>query len=172
MISAHKTNSRNASKGFTLLELIATMLIISVVVGSSAFFLSQSDTSDISHLPRKIEALSKSSIAKARREKQTQYIIFTHDQIRVTQSTLQDDQGKIANAESSKVSINLPKEVSIAVRKGNERHWTWLKKKSDQVIWVFSMSGVCEEISVILKTEDAEYETSFHPLTGLIISDS
>ena len=172
MTSAHKTNSTAQCRGFTLLELITVILIISVIFGSSIFFLSRSDKNDISHLPRKFEKLSKSTLTKARLEKKTHYIIFTHDKVTVVQSIDQTNKGTIPEMSSSELSMTIPKDVSIAIRKSHEKKWTWLNKNSDPVIWVFSISGICEELSIILKNEDSEMQATFHPLTGLIISDS
>lgn len=150
-------------KAFTLLEMVITMMIISIVMGSAFFAFSTNVSNPLTSLAPEIETLSTKAVQASVSKNQTQYIILTSSKIvHTTLPQLPDED----SPQSLINQINVPSGVIINYRKSNQDDWTTVSDRTDPIIWVISRSGISEQIELQLQFEDSAYEMSFDPITG------
>jgi hypothetical protein len=145
-------------------EIMMIMVVISIVIGGSIFLLSNDPSDKIQTLPSEIEQLAKTSLAKAKLDKRTQYILISPKYI-----WRSSDSEQTEPPSDSLTQIKLPTDCSIGYKRSGDAQWHWAKTKADKGIWTFSVAGICEQVSIIIKLNDSSAEISFHPLTAAII---
>jgi len=146
------------------MEMIMVMVVVSLIVGGSIFLLSNDSSDEIQTLPTEIEQLAKTSLTKTKLSQQTHYILISPSHLWISSNSEQ-----ITPTADIKNKITLPPNCSIGYRRSGETQWQWIKTNEDKAIWVFSVAGICEEFSIILKVNKSSAEIRFHPLTAAII---
>jgi len=162
MIRNLPTKNSKAFRGFTILELVIAMAIVVLFFGTAAIFAIQRGNEDLMLLSSDLRTLASESKEAALQENRSKYIIFTPTAI--WQSNDPDSE-----FDNGLPHLSVKSEFTVSVRLDQE--WITLNKDNPKVIWLFSSSGLCEQISLKLEADDASYEYDFHPLTAQIILD-
>jgi len=148
------------------MEMMIVMVVVSIIVAGSLVALSNDPSDEVHTLPLKIEKLTRRSLATAKNDKRTQYILISPDHI--WQST--DPSQTQPTAESSN-KVDFPPNSTISCKRIADTSWQQVQGLGDIAIWAFSASGICEEISIRIELDNSSAEMQFHPLTAAIIKD-
>lgn len=148
------------------MELIIVMVVVSIVVTGSIIVLSNNASDEVHTLPLKIEQLTKRSLAKAKIDKRTQYVLISPNHI--WQST---DPSQTEPTSETTNKVDLPPTCSISCKRLADTGWHQVNTLDDKAIWAFSASGICEEMSIMIQLDNSSAEIQFHPLTAAIIKD-
>lgn len=148
------------------MELMIVMVVVSIVVAGSIIALSNDASDEVHTLPLKIEKLTKRSLAKAKIDKQTQYILISPSHI--WQST---DPSQTQPTSESTNKVDFPPNSSISCKRLADNGWHQIRTLDDKAVWAFSSSGICEEMSIMIQLEKSSAEIQFHPLTAAIIKN-
>ena len=158
------TSIQQRQSGFTLLEIIIVLVVIGTIFGGSLLLLSTRPDDVINTLPREIENLVKSSLEKAKQQKQTHYIHLSKDSIWLSPVA---DETKPSSGGT--LHVPLPKDSTISYKAHSANQWNTVKRKQQIVHLAVSSSGICEHISLRITAGDSYAECNFHPLTGSLI---
>lgn len=164
MTSAHKTTLRKQQKGFTLLEVIITMVIISTMIAGAVLYMSQSSQGPITELAQKTQILAKKTLREAKSTDRPQSIYISHNAI-WAQAELVTTEDQTFR-ETPKGSIPVPEDITVSYLMPDDSTWTRLAKNDAPLVWAFTQTGLCEAISLKFESEKAVHELSFHALTA------
>lgn len=175
MTLAHKTLRNKPSslrhkpqRGFTLLEIVITMVIISVLLGSAALFFVGSSDESVEKLSRDTQLLAKKTMRSAK-EKQRAYSIF------ITSKSVwaEPEMLNLEEAETSTSAIPIDDGIIISYLLDEESGWQTISSNGATFVWSFSQNGLCEPLTLRFENDIAVDEVAFHPLTaGKIIDEN
>ncbi|WP_346189476.1 type II secretion system protein [Rubritalea halochordaticola] len=159
-------------QGFTLLEIIITLAIISLLMGSAFFAFSSDTSSRLAETEGQIEATATTALRRSASLGRPHYAIIRHDAIWVTE--LLDESADLSRIEpSAEISlVKIPAEITLSCKR-EDNDWVQLTERSDPIVWVFARSGICEVFSFMLEDENgSSYEMTVNPITGNFIDQN
>ncbi|SHJ16080.1 prepilin-type N-terminal cleavage/methylation domain-containing protein [Rubritalea squalenifaciens DSM 18772] len=171
MTSALRTNRlpiKKAHSGFTLLELIITLALISVLMGSAFFAFSANTSDEIIETQGAIEATATSTLRRSSTLGRPHYAIIRHDAIWVTELIDQTADLSRIQPSSDIALVDIPEGTILSCKRENGE-WVTMTEREDPVIWVFARSGICEVFSFRLEDGGSSFEMTVNPITGNFI---
>jgi prepilin-type N-terminal cleavage/methylation domain-containing protein len=176
--------------GFTLIEIVVTLFIVTLVIGAATLTLSTSGPKkDLLRPAVKMKVFARKALALARNTQRPHSIFMNQDYfvLRETHMRQEDiDQalapqqgagGRRANfkvddgeEEESGPAVrmveryDLDEGTELEVRRFNEKDWSLAKN----VDWNFYTSGICDPIMIRFNTEQGFIEMEFNPLTAKV----
>ena len=166
MTSAHKTplNKRLQPRaGFTLLEIMVTMAIISIILGSAVLFLANQSNGELDKLAQQTQIMAKQTLRKAKLEERPFSIYITPREIWVQPENMPLDDEDITPPKSSLI---VPQGVRISLLTDPDEDWFTLAKNDDPFIWTFTQSGLCDSLEIQFEDDDGIQTIAFHSLTA------
>ncbi|MGJ8671566.1 type II secretion system protein [Rubritalea sp.] len=171
MTLVHKTRFNSLPsprRGFTLLEIVVTMMIISVLLGSAALFFVGSSDEDVENLSRDTQRLAKKTMRSARDE-QRAYSLFISPKSIWSEPEMID----LEYVESRPNEIQIDEDITVSYLLDEESGWQRVSTNDTPFVWSFSQTGLCEPISLRFENDVAVDEVTFHPLTaGKLIDEN
>ncbi|MFC5050024.1 type II secretion system protein [Rubritalea spongiae] len=175
MTLAHKILCNNSpsprhdfQRGFTLLEIVITMVIISVLLGSAALFFVGSSDEAIEKLSRETQLLAKKTMRSAKDQQRAYSIIITSKSVWAEPEML-----NLEEAETSTIAIPVDKDITISYLLDEETGWQRITNNDSPFVWSFSQTGLCEPLTLRFENNIAVDEVTFHPLTaGKLIDEN
>lgn len=178
MISAAKTN--NASRGFTLIEIVIVLAIAAIIMGGAVgVMVYSSDERVLRDASGEIELLAKRARTIAILNQTPYALEFREGTVKLlpfAQAGLDDKQLKrniftqgdtqTANTSENR-QLTLEDGMEIRIRRWNSEDWLTTVKNTVHV-WRFDPNGLCEPISVRLTLGRSWIEDTYHPLTATI----
>lgn len=146
------------------MEIIIVMVVVSIIITGSFITLSNDASDEIQSLPSEIEQVTKRALSTAKIDKRTQYILISPSHI--WQST--DPDQTEPNSETTN-QVDLPPNCSISYKRSEDTGWSNVQTIKDKAVWVYSVAGICEEMSLMIQLENSSAEIRFHPLTAATI---
>lgn len=172
MTLAHRLTSRSkrcSRSGFTLLEIIITLSIIAILMGSAFFAFSTDQPTAVVDTKGQIETLGSTTQRRSVALGRPHYVIIRHDAIWATELIEPDDDLGKMEPSSSIAIVKIPPEIKLSCKR-EDADWLSMTERTDPVIWVFSRSGLCESFSFLLEDDKgAAYEMTVNPITGNFI---
>jgi prepilin-type N-terminal cleavage/methylation domain-containing protein len=171
MTSAHKTLSNKPSpphSGFTLLEIVITLAIITTLLGSSILFFLGETKQNLEQTSQQTQLLAKHTMREARELQRPLSILFTNKHIWV----VPESSPVTKEPPSLEDSISVDENITISYLIDNEQGWTILEPNSQPLVWTFTGTGICQALSLRFENDIATDEIDFHPLTAGKISNA
>lgn len=166
MTSAHKMRrSKRLQRraGFTLLEIMITMVIVSVLLGSAILFLAERSNGELEKLAQKTQILAKETLRNAKLQQRPFSIIISHKEIWAQPENWQlDDQ----NQPSANPTLDVPEGISISLSTHSDDEWFTLDKSDPPFIWTFTQSGICDPLEIRFENDGGIQTIAFHSLTA------
>lgn len=183
-ISAARNSMNKRAGGFTLLEIVFVLLLISLIVGGAVMFMvSSSDERKLKGASGKIEVMAKRARSIAVLQQKPYAIEFAPGSVKLmpyAEALMQSNQpmrhaAPAGLAESGATPIHetfTPEDgmVLSVQRWGNER-WFPIRERERQV-WRFDPDGLCEPIGLRINMNQSWMENHFHPLTAAVRESS
>ena len=186
-ISAVRTRNKHGA-GFTLLEIVMVLVIITIVIGSGIgmmYFSSEERT--LRGASGEIEILAKRARTIAILHQTPYAIEFRPGRVRLLPlaEAGQDERttalgntigGRRVETEDPegrspvREEISIDPDVTLSIRRWNTTAWQPMSDRFTHV-WRFDPDGLCEPVSIRLATGESWAEDTYHPLTATI-SDS
>jgi prepilin-type N-terminal cleavage/methylation domain-containing protein len=179
----HIQRSVSGSKGFTLIELIVTLAIVLIILGTAVFSIDA--VMEEGRLQKESTALklaARKSMRTALAERRSYTITFMPTYFTVSptypdpvpQEVLERQRRRGRQQEEEilppgAVRHDLERGMLLQVRRWGEMNWRLPGELGDR--WVFEPSGICEPISVRLSREDSYVELTFNPLTAAVAQE-
>lgn len=178
MISAAKTN--NASRGFTLIEIVIVLAIAAIIMGGAVgVMVYSSDERVLRDASGEIELLAKRARTIAILNQTPYALEFREGTVKLlplAQAGLDEKalkrsvftQGDTQSANTSNNrQLTLEDGMEVRIRRWNSEDWLTTVKNTVHV-WRFDPNGLCEPISVRLTLGHSWIEDTYHPLTATI----
>jgi prepilin-type N-terminal cleavage/methylation domain-containing protein len=187
-MSPTRVAPRRRSDGFTLIELVVTLFIITLILGMATFTLSTAGPKKKLLKPAvKMKVFAQKALSLARNTRR-QHSIFMNENFFILRETYMrqedinealDPTGRRAgfatrdDEEEPQAEIRmveryeLEEGTEIKVRRWNQKDWH-VPKNED---WNFYTSGICDPIMVQFSTKDGFIEMEFNPLTAKVQID-
>lgn len=179
MTSAAKTSK--LPQGFTLLEMVIVLVIISVMAGGAVgFMIFSSDERALSNASGEIELLAKRARTTAILQQTPYAIEFRQGVVRMLPlAQAGQDEKRTAggkriggvieeDAQNSEThSYRLDGAMQLSVKRWNSNDWLPTLKNSIH-IWRFDPDGLCEPLSIRIALDKSWAEDTYHPLTATI----
>lgn len=175
-------------RGFTLIEIVVTLFIITLIIGAATLSLSTAGPKKVLLRPAvKMKVFARKAMALARNT-QRPHSIFMNQNSFVLRETYMRQQdidealdpkgkgGRIgfqvkdedANQNLPEIRVveryDLDEGTEILVRRFGEKEWSTPKN----IDWNFYTSGICDPIMVQFTTKDGFIEMEFNPLTAKV----
>lgn len=178
MTSAAKTN--NASRGFTLIEIVIVLAIAAIIMGGAVgVMVYSSDERVLRNASGEIELLAKRARTIAILNQTPYALEFREgtvrllplaqaglDEKKLKRSIFTDDNSKAASTDQNR-QLTLDNGMELRIRRWNSDDWLSTTKNTVHV-WRFDPDGLCEPISVRLILGKSWSEDTYHPLTATI----
>ena len=168
-ISAHKTQHSKPRSGFTLLEIIITLAIISTIMGGAILMLTGGGSQLVDKVRLETQSLAKETLRDAKLHERPYSIIVSHEAIWSTPEVSRSEDDPLSPPE--KGLINIPETVTVSYLIAGDEEWSTITKSDEPLVWAFTQSGLCGALSLRFEDEDSIHEMSFHPLTAGELAD-
>ena len=182
--------------GFTLIELVVTLFIITLIIGAATMSLNSSGPKkDLLRPAVKMKVFAREALALARNTQRPHSIVMTPGSFVLRETFMRqedidesldpkrqeggrrrdfkiDEDDEVAEGAAARVvkSYDLDEGTEIQVRHFNERDWSPVTK--DKIgEWNFYTSGICDPIMIRFDTEQGFIEMEFNPLTAKVQLD-
>jgi len=166
MINSTSTRSR---KGFTLLEIIVTLSIIALFIGSAATLIAKRPNADLDNFILEFNQLARDSKVLAEKSGQARYLIFSRDTVLQVDRLVEEDR---VVSKSLQIPSGLVMHVKKHTADGSNEEWVKISRQSkNTVTWLFSRSGTCELIELKLAIDESDYSSKYHVLTAQPYND-
>lgn len=139
-------------------------MIMATIVGGSLLSLSTNSDDAVHTFPGEVEQLVKTSLEKAKKLKQTQYLHASKDSMWL--SSIADE---MKPSSENSLQIELPENSTFSYKPASAKQWIKVQNNQDILHIAFSTSGLSEYISIRITFDNSYAECSFHPLTGTLI---
>ena len=173
MTLVHKTtrNKRHQPRaGFTLLEIMVTMAIISIILGSAVLFLTNQSNGALEKLAQQTQIMAKQTLRKAKLEQRPFSISISPKEIWVQPARMQFE-GEDLQPHSP--GLTVPDGVRVSLLTHPEEGWITLSKNDPPFIWTFTQSGLCDSLEIQFEDDTGVQTIAFHSLTaGEIIDEN
>ncbi len=166
--------------GFTLLEMLIVLFLVSVVLGSAvALLVAPSDQKRLERQIGKVEQLGRQARGLAVLQQRSYIVTFQRDTLNLaplgfSDSDTERDTNIGVNGASSSAdvteSLTLDEEITFSV-KNWQQDWQVIEEREDIAEWVFEPTGVVEPISVRVEFERSWIEQTYHSLTGEVVQE-
>jgi len=150
MINSHQ------KRGFTILELVVVLFILSLFVATAASFLVGGSSVQADKFYANLQNFIRDTKPYTLSEKTTYYLHFDKD--RIWRSTNSEPEFL-----ESMDNIKLPAGTSMSL--GKDDKWTLLKK-GNSFTWMFSRSGINEPTQMRFSLDGSDFACSFNELTA------
>ncbi|MCB1226864.1 MAG: prepilin-type N-terminal cleavage/methylation domain-containing protein [Verrucomicrobiales bacterium] len=149
---------RRGAGGFTLLEMITVMAIMTLLVGVTSFAYQKLENDESTLKPRnELVRLAKLGVRAATLQGRGFAIAFEKDRFAL-----------IGLGEAPDTTCTLPADVTLYLRRWGQTSW----EPAAGQRWEIGAQGLCEPIRVRLEGPDSLLELRFNPLTGAPVSDA
>lgn len=178
MISAVRTT--NASRGFTLLEIVIVLAIAAMVIGGAVgTMVYSSDERALRSVSGEVELLAKRARTTSILQQIPYALEFREGIVRMMpfaqagkdlRKTIRGREigGEIVNDSVSEDNqVPLEGGMAISIRRWNSEKWLPTTKNVVHV-WRFDPDGLCEPISLRLSLDKSWAEDTYHPLSASI----
>lgn len=171
MTSTHRNNPQHTRHlGFTLIEVVVTLVIISVILASAVLFLSQNNNRKVAEITQKTQILAKETLRESKFSNRAQSIFITSSEIwSAPESSIQNDP---TETDSSIQRIEIPEGVTVSCRDSSNANWVTLAKNDPPFVWPFTRNGLCGAVSIRFESDEAVQQMTFHPLTAGELTDA
>ena len=180
--------SRGRRAGFTLIELVVVLFIITLIIGAAALTLSTAGPKKQLLRPAvKMKVFARKALALARSTQRPHSIFMSQDFFVLRETHMRQDdiddvldpKRKLGGRVGFRVDdedeealpairvverYDLDEGTEILVRRFGEKDWHTPKKED----WNFYTSGICDPIMVQFVTADGFIEMEFNPLTAKV----
>ena len=165
MTSAHKTlNKRFQPRaGFTLLEIMVTLAIISIISGSAVLFVANQSNGALDKLAQQTQIMAKETLRNAKLEERPFSIYITPREIWAQPESMQFEE---ENTTSPQSSLIVPQGVRVSLLTNQGDDWFTLGKNDAPFIWTFTQSGLCDSLEIRFEDDDNIQTIAFHSLTA------
>lgn len=192
MISTYQKIPPDAPKGrragFTLIEIVVTLFIITLVIGAATLSLSTAGPKKVLLRPAvKMKVFARKALALARNTQRPHSIFMNQDFFVLRETHMRQEDvddaldpkrqlgGRVGFQVEDDDAPALPEirvvdrydldgGTEILVRRFGEKEWRTPKNED----WNFYTSGICDPIMVQFVTEDGFIEMEFNPLTAKV----
>ncbi|CAN5248232.1 hypothetical protein BH23VER1_BH23VER1_32230 [soil metagenome] len=173
-MNRHPSNQRKQRRGFTIVEIVITIFIVSLLLGLVVLGTgSIAGERRLREVTSELQQYARKARTQALLEQRAFQIVFTPSFFSV-QALQQVEEGMEfeqlflaeggANRATELIRYTLPEGVWIEVKHWNERELHPPKPDT----WVFEHSGICEPFTVRVSSPDGFIEMVFHPLTAAV----
>lgn len=170
MTLAHKTHLLTKQRtGFTLMEIIVTLAIISTLIGGTIVMIANDGKDEITTITKDLQVLAKETLREAKLTERAQSIFITTEEI---WAAPESDTSEDAAPTKGSSAIQIPEGVTVSYSYSGSNSWSTLKNNNAPFVWAFTQTGLCDAVSIKFESEDAVSEMSFHPLTAGELSDA
>jgi len=150
-------------RGFTMLEVIIVMLILSLVIGSGIVLLRSSEYErDLRTSSAELEALMLESRHKSCLHRQARYVVFGVDFIAFVDAEVLPDNFAAQNFARY---FALPQNLKFEFLRWGEKNWQRADNKQPEVLRL-DPSGVNEPFSVRFSNDGGHIEQEYSPLSS------
>ena len=166
--------------GFTLLEMLIVLFLVSVVLGSAvALLAAPSDQKRLERQIGKVEQLGRQARGLAVLQQRAYIVTFQRDTLNLAPLGFNDSErennalsggGNVSSAKDVTESLTLDKEITFSV-KNWQQGWQVIEEREGRAEWVFEPTGVVEPISVRVEFERSWIEQTYHSLTGEVVQE-
>lgn len=160
-------NLQNNRQGFTLLELVMVMVVITIILASAVILLTSSK-SPLSDISREVAKTVSEAHRSALVENTATFLIARSDRLWVTNQIVDEDLQAADPSEGIEKYL-LPEGIQLAYRGAENAEWKTLERGDSPIIWCFSSSGLSEAIFLRITREEGYAEMEFDPLTGGVV---
>jgi len=168
MTLALKTKSKNQTGGFTLIELVMTMLIAAILMGSAVMLLSKQTRDPFDEVELEISSVIREAKKKAIESGEARYIEAGLTGFSIS-AVNHLDFGDGDSGAGRELAYKLPSGANLSYRRLEQAGWKSISSNSDLVIWCVSRTGMLEKIYLRVEMDGGHAEMSFDPLTGNLI---
>lgn len=150
-------------RGFTMLEVIIVMLILSLVIGSGIVLLRSSDYErDLRNSSSELEAMMLESRHKACLYRQPRYVVFGNNYFAFVDGEVLPQNFARENFTSY---VGLPENTKFEFLRWGEKNWRQADSKQAEVLRL-DPSGVNEPFSVRFSNNGGHIEQEYSPLSS------
>jgi len=186
----HSPFAARRRAGFTLIEIVVTLFIITLIIGAATMSLNSSGPKkDLLRPAVKMKVFARKALALARNTQRPHSIVMnqtgfilreTHMRQEDIDSSLdpkreeggrrsdfkvdEEDEETGGAAERVVESYELDEGTELQVRRFNEKDWSPAKNTE----WNFYTSGICDPIMIRIDTPQGFIEMEFNPLTAKV----
>lgn len=170
-------------RGFTLLEIVISMLVISILLGSAVGYMYfSSDERALKGASGEVELLAKRARTVSVLQQTPYALLFQEGEVRLmpwaeaisdekTTALGRDIGGSDVESPSGRAPVRdgltFEAGMNVFIRRWNTDAWLPTGKNSIHV-WRFDPDGLCEPIALRYELDGSWYEDVFHPLTASI----
>lgn len=158
MTTSVPMTERRQRGGFTLLELIVTLSIAAIFVGTAFSFTHPRSRKVAEKFDVELQVYVRDSRTSAREKDQSVYLHFTPDSI------YRSSEASVPDEEPETGALPVPSGFELFFAEGSR----WDKiTKSTPYVHLFSRSGITEPFGIRFQNEDAEFDCRFDALSAL-----
>ncbi len=155
--------------GFTLLEIIIGMALISIFFGIGALFVSKNQEREVSTFSIKLQQLAKDTLTQSKEGKRASLLVFENGKIQQSPLGFSPES---SSKNTALKTLEIPSGVEIFAQPNSEATWEKIhpslsaSSSAPPFRWAFSGSGLCEPIALKIENKQHLETLSFHALTA------